>query len=185
MGATKGVGLLSNQRALEALDRLLEQGAVQAGVMPMDWASWQRYYGSLAGTPYFSLLISGNDFGTSSKSAYRETREHILASQPENRTEMLESYLAKQMARILKVPLASVDSETPIVNMGIDSLMAIELKNQIETDLAVSVPMGRLIQGPTLLELADWVMQLLVAPEPVDATAAVDSLLTEYEEGVF
>jgi len=62
--------------------------------------------------------------------------------------------------------------------------MAIELKNQIETDLAVSVPMGRLIQGPTLLELADWVMQLLVAPEPVDATAAVDSLLTEYEEGV-
>jgi NAD(P)-dependent dehydrogenase (short-subunit alcohol dehydrogenase family) len=183
-GATKGVGLLSNQRALEALERLLEQGAVQAGVMPMDWASWQQYYGHLAGTPYFSLLISGNDFGTPSKSAYGESREHILAAQPGTRTEMLESYLAKQMARILKVPLASVESETPITNMGIDSLMAIELKNQIETDLAVSVAMGRLVQGPTLLELTDWVMQLLVAAEPVDATAAVGSLVSEYEEGV-
>jgi acyl transferase domain-containing protein len=184
MGATKGGGLLSNQRALEALERLLEQDAVQAGVMPMDWASWKQYYGSLAGTPYFSLLISENDFGTPFKSAHRESREHILAAQPETRMEMLESYLAKQMARILKVPLASVESETPIVNMGIDSLMAIELKNQIETDLSVSVAMGRLIQGPTLLELTDWVMQLLVAEEPVDATEPVDSLLSEYEEGV-
>ena len=35
-GATKGVGLLSTRRALEALERLLEDGAVQAGVMPID-----------------------------------------------------------------------------------------------------------------------------------------------------
>ena len=183
-GSTKGIGLLSNQRALEALERLLEDGTVQAGVMPMDWASWQRSYGSLAATPYFSLLISGNDVGTPSKIAYGESREDILAAQPETRAEMLRDYLAKQMAHILKVPLASVESETPILSMGFDSLMSIELKNQIETDLGVSIAMGRLVQGPTLLELADWVVQLLVAAPPVDATAAVGSLVSEYEEGV-
>ncbi len=40
--------------------------------------------------------------------------------------------------------------------------MTIELKNQIEVDLGVSVAMGRLIQGPTLLELTEWVLHLLV-----------------------
>ncbi len=44
--------------------------------------------------------------------------------------------------------------------------MSIELKNQIEIDLGVSVAMARLIQGPTLLELTDWVMQLLAACNP-------------------
>ena len=68
--------------------------------------------------------------------------------------------------------------------MGFDSLMSIELKNQIETDLGVSVAMARLIQGPTLLELADWVMHLLAAPQLADATAAVVSSVSEFEEGV-
>ena len=82
---------------------------------------------------------------------------------------MVSGYLAKQMSRILKVSLASVEYETPISNMGFDSLMSIELKNQIETDLGVSVAMARLIQGPTLLELTDWVMQLLATTQSVEA----------------
>jgi len=97
---------------------------------------------------------------------------------------MVDSYLAEEMARILKVPLASVDREKPIVNMGFDSLMSIELKNQIETDLGVSVPMARLIQSPTILELTDFVADLLGGSHDADATAAVGSSIDEFEEGV-
>jgi myxalamid-type polyketide synthase MxaC len=183
-GATKGVGVLPTRRALEALERLLEDGAVQAGVLPIDWAAWQRSYGSLSVAPYLSLLIFGSDFGTPSKIANGECREHILAARPGTRAEMLRAYLAKQMARILKVSLASVESETPIPNMGFDSLMSIELKNQIESDLGVSVAMARLVQGPTLMELADWVMPLLVAAQSAGATAAAGSSVNEIEEGV-
>ena len=57
------------------------------------------------------------------------------------------------------------------MNMGFDSLMSIELKNQIETDLGVSIAMARLIQGPTLLELADWVLQLLVTTQSIEVNA--------------
>ena len=184
-GIPNGLGVLSTERALEALERLLENGAVQTGVVPIDWAAWQRWsYGSLAVAPYLSLLISDSDSGVASKIADGHSRECIPGAQSETRKEMVCSYLAKQMARILKVPLVSVDREKPIVNLGFDSLMSIELKNQIEADLGVSVAMARLIQGPTLLELTDWVMQLLVAAQPVDASAAVGSSESEFEEGV-
>jgi acyl transferase domain-containing protein len=182
-GATKGVGVLPTSRALEALERLLEDRAVQTGVIPIDWAAWQRSYGSLAVAPYLSLLISGSDSGTPDKIA-AESRELILTAQPETRAEILRTYLAKQMARILKVPLASVESKTPISNMGFDSLMSIELKNQIENDLGVSIAMARFIQGPTLLELTDWVLHLLVATQPVNATVVAGSPVGEFEEGV-
>ena len=160
-GITKGVGVLSTQRALEALERLLEDGAVQAGVMPIDWdmASVESY-----GEPRCFPLLFAADFrkrlsGTGHQDRRRgEPREHIWQLNRRQREEMVRDYLAKQMARILKVSLPSVDREKPILNMGFDSLMSIELKNQIETDLGVSVAMSRLIQSPTISELTDLVV---------------------------
>ena len=183
-GIPNGVGFLSTQRALEAMEQLLEEGAVQTGVMSIDWTAWHRWTsGGLAVPPYLSLLISESDSGVAGKTADRR-RERILGVQSEQRAEMVGSYLTEEMARILKVPLASVDRDKPIVNMGFDSLMSIELKNQIETDLGVSVAMARLIQSPTILELTDLVVNLLVGSHDADATAAVGSPIGEFEEGV-
>jgi myxalamid-type polyketide synthase MxaC len=179
-----GAGVLSTERALEALERLLEEGAVQTGVMPMDWARWQRWsYGNLPVPPYLSLLISGSDPEVPPHASEGFSREAILGAQSEIQKEMVDNYLANQMARILKVALAAVDRETPMPRLGFDSLMSIELKNRIESDLGVSVAMARLIQGPTLLELAAWVTDVLVAGQSVDATPAVGSSV-EFEEGV-
>jgi acyl transferase domain-containing protein len=182
-GAINGVSMLSTQQALRALERLLEDGAVQTSVMSIDWAAWQRWsHGSLAVAPYLSLLISGSDSGLARTRSDGESRERILAAQPETRSEMVRSYLAKRMARILKVPVASVETEKPMPNMGFDSLMSIELKNQIEMDLGVGVAMARLIQGPTILELTNWLMDLL--DTEAFAGAAVASPANELEEGV-
>ena len=180
-----GVSALSTKRALEALERLIEDGAVQTGVMPMDWPAWLNWsHGSLAAPPYLALLVSGNDTEVAGETTDEDSRERILSAQSEVRTEIVDGYLAKQMARILKVPLDSVDLGKPIVNMGFDSLMSIELKNQIEADLGVSIAMSRLIQGPTILELRDWVMNQLPEAQTVEATGAVGASAGEFEEGV-
>ena len=183
-GIHNGARVLSTQLALEAMERLLEQGAIQTGVMSIDWKTWHRWtYGGLAISPYLSLLIS--DSRVAGKTARADSpRDRILGARLEQRSEMVDSYLAEEMARILKVPLSSVDREKPIVNMGFDSLMSIELKNRIETDLGVSVAMSRLIQSPTILELTDFVLNLLADSRGVDPTVGVSSSMSEFEEGV-
>lgn len=143
-----------------------------------------RYLDSSQRHDVLESVVSENDAGTPDKTADGDSRVGILGAQSEIRAEIVDSYLAKQMARILKVPLVSVDRETPILKMGFDSLMSMELKNQLESDLGVSIAMSRLIQSPTLLELTGWVMDLLVTVRPVEATAAVDSSVSEFEEGV-
>jgi acyl transferase domain-containing protein len=182
-GATKGVGALSSPRALEALERLLEDDAVQAGVMPVDWTAWERSYGSLAVAPYLSLLISEKGLGVQTCQNDGEVRDRILAAHSESRGTIVSQYLANQVARIIKLPSASVDFEKSISNMGFDSLMSIELKNRIDMDLKVSVAMARLIQGPTLRELTGWVIQLLATGKPVDDAVIVASSTDEFEEG--
>ncbi len=183
-GAIKGVGLLPTQGALEALEQLLEEDAVQAGVMSIDWASWQQAYGGLAIAPYLSLLISGSDSGGQSRKTNGGSREAILADQPETRAQMLGEYLTKELARILKVPAASIEGDLPISNMGFDSLMSIELKNQLETDLGVSVSMARLLKGPTLMELTEAVLDLLETIQSTEGAFAVAAAGNEFEEGV-
>jgi acyl transferase domain-containing protein len=185
-GIHNGARVLSTQLALEAMERLLEEGAIQTGVLSIDWKAWHRWtYGGLAVAPYLSLLISGQHSRVAGRTAKADSpRELILGAQLERRSEMLDSYLAEEMARILKVPFSSVDREKPIVNMGFDSLMSIELKNQIETDLGVSVAMSRLIQSPTISELTDFVLNLLTDSRGVDPTAGVSSSMSEFEEGV-
>jgi NAD(P)-dependent dehydrogenase (short-subunit alcohol dehydrogenase family)/aryl carrier-like protein len=180
-----GVGTLSTQGALEALERLIEDGAVQTGVMSMDWPTWRRWtYGNVGAPPYLSLLIRGSDGETTTKVPDEYRRESILSAEPKVRMEIVDGYLAKQMARILKVPLATLDRGKAIVNMGFDSLMSIELKNQIETDLGVSIAMARLVQGPTILQLRDWVIDQLPAAQTIDATVAFGASIVEFEEGV-
>ena len=184
-GIPKGVGVLSTQRALEALERLLEDGAVQAGVMSIDWKAWQR----CLRRPRRCSLPFAADFrkrfwgGEQDRQRRQPPRAHSGRSTRGARGDG-ERLSGEEMARILKVPLASVDRETPIVNMGFDSLMSIELKNQIETDLGVSVAMARLLQRSHAHGTDGLGDASARAVRSLPTRPRVPSSVNEFEEGV-
>jgi acyl carrier protein len=182
VGATHGIGVLSTRRALEALERLLEEEAVQAGVMPIDWDEWQRMYGSLSTAPYLSLVMKRPSTAEPG-STDGGHRERLLAVKDAERPAQMHAYLAKQIARILMLPLTAVEANRPISAMGFDSLMAIELRKQLETDLKVNIPMARLIQGPTPAELGAVIYQQLFAQG--EAKTSIAAAPAEgFDEGV-
>ena len=45
--------------------------------------------------------------------------------------------------------------------MGLDSLMAIELKNAIQTNLGIMLPVALLVSGPSIAELVAQIVELL------------------------
>jgi hypothetical protein len=56
-------------------------------------------------------------------------------------------------------------------DLGMDSLMAVELKNRLEAELGVTLPLIRLIQGPSVSELATWLAEQLGGDEKGAASA--------------
>ena len=64
-----------------------------------------------------------------------------------------------------------IDVEQPLNLLGVDSLMAVELINRIESDLAVDVPVLKVIEGASLRQLASFLVDRLV-PIPSLATDA-------------
>jgi amino acid adenylation domain-containing protein len=66
--------------------------------------------------------------------------------------EGLEPYLLELAARVLRQAPPPLDQ--PLVQLGLDSVAAVELAHRVETDLGVPLPVARLLEGASLRELA-------------------------------
>ena len=77
----------------------------------------------------------------------------------ENRSQQLtksdvENLIRQQTARILGMDASRLRLDTPLDTLGLDSLMAMELKNSLESKLGAQISVASLLQGPTIASLA-------------------------------
>jgi 8-amino-7-oxononanoate synthase len=70
----------------------------------------------------------------------------------------IESYITQKVANILKVPSAKMDVHRPLNTLGIDSLMAMELKTDIEEDMGIDFPFEVLFLGASIADLRAHVL---------------------------
>ncbi len=81
------------------------------------------------------------------------SREDFLAMAPEDCQQQLLNYLQKQVARLLKIAPSQLDSQQPLSQLGLDSLMAVECKHYLETSLGETVAIANLLQDLSLAQL--------------------------------
>jgi len=118
--------------------------------------------------------------------AAAERRDALLAAQPQERHRLLQSYLSEQVARVLGLSASRLDVHQPLSNLGLDSLMAVELKNRIALDLGVNVPMVKFLQGPSVEEAAAYLFEQLtqgVSDTPAALASAVAQRHGEQKNG--
>jgi len=71
---------------------------------------------------------------------------------------VIESNIAKKVADLLKIPLSRLDVHGPLNRLGIDSLMAVELKTAIEEDMGIELPVEALFLGAGICDLSAHVL---------------------------
>jgi epothilone polyketide synthase A len=85
----------------------------------------------------------------------------VLAAPAAERQRLLEDHLRHRVAGVLRMPAGQLDVNRPLSTLGIDSLMAVELKNRVEGELQVSVPLVKVVQGPSVADLAALLVALM------------------------
>ncbi len=91
----------------------------------------------------------------------RHIREELLLAEPGKRQRLLEDYICEKLASTLKLPLSRLDYEQPLNSLGLDSLTAFELKNWIEEELKVDVPITAFLQEPTIAQFSAQLLKQL------------------------
>jgi len=160
-----GVTLLPPQQALKILGELLRQEAVQASVTPP--RDLQRRYNkpATAISPRLTHLVGEVDSSQQQPVDKCDSLSHILVTDPTEGMSLLESMLREQVAKVLSISTAKLDIEKSLTQMGLDSLMAVELSHRFKKELNLDVSQMTLLRGHSIIELAEQMNeQLTEAP---------------------
>jgi myxalamid-type polyketide synthase MxaD len=161
----RGVESFTPTQGLTVLGRLLGQDSPQVGVMRVDWRTWRLLYPAFSNSPLLAQLIR-EETNIAAETEQRKpggVRESLLAEEPGNRLQVLETYLHKQTARVLGLSVSKLDVHRSLTMMGFDSLMAVELRTRVEADLGIALPLVDLLQGPSVAQLGGRLLEQVTA----------------------
>jgi myxalamid-type polyketide synthase MxaE and MxaD len=183
--ALLGISSIAPRQALEMLGRLLGQSATQVVVVPVNWKQYREFYPD--GIPPCGPLLSelAREEAEVPRPAGRasQRRDALLAAAPAERRALLQSYLSEQVARVLGLSPSRLDVQQPLSHLGLDSLMAVELKNRIAVDLKVNVPVVKFLQGFSVDQAVTQVLDQL-ASGAANPTTPLAPAVTEHKEHI-
>jgi acyl transferase domain-containing protein len=165
--SASGMDSITPSRGMKALERILLDDVAQVSVIRVDWRKWRAAYPLLAEAPFFSAFAGEKPDAPGAGISHRA---QLLAAATEKRLELVVACLRQHASGVLRIAEARIDVDQPLATMGIDSLMAVELKSRVERDLGVAVPLLQLVRGPSLSELA----HILIASMTGDAAPVSD-----------
>ena len=80
----------------------------------------------------------------------------MTLADPEARRQILAEYLSNQAASVLGFDeTTEIDDEFTLLELGFDSLMAVQLRNIIRKNLGVNLELGDMFQSTSLAEVAE------------------------------
>src|SRR4029077_10999388 len=133
--------LISARMALDGLDWVFDQENRQltavAAIARIDWAAAKRDLAATR-TPLFGAV--GTRISSRQAMDAAATLERLRAMPAEEAAAALVDIVVEEIARVLRLPPKEVDRHRPLAEIGMDSLMMLELRTTVETTLQVELP---------------------------------------------
>lgn len=154
----RGMGSISPDEGVSALEALLDHPPPQVAVLPISRARWERWIDAPSIASLLTLMANGDGSRARSEEG-RINRGTILSADASERQRLLEAYLCEAGGRVLGMATSKLDVEQPLNRMGVDSLMAVELKHRVEADLGVDLPVLKVLEGTSMRHLASLLLE--------------------------
>jgi NADPH:quinone reductase-like Zn-dependent oxidoreductase/SAM-dependent methyltransferase/NADP-dependent 3-hydroxy acid dehydrogenase YdfG len=190
----KGMERLAPQQGLAALEAVLGRAPPQIGVVAADWtalieqlpAGVRRYMGALAEGATVSAKATSLRVSERRSTPSDSSLAERLATAPEDRRRaILQAEIRSHACNVLNIPVDHpIDLRSPLAGLGLDSLMAVELRNRLSGAIGRALPATLLFDHPTIEALCDTLARMLeiaaaapMPPAPSTADALQDDLV--------
>ena len=172
---SRGFHLLEPAKCLHVLEAALRGKTTQVSVIQADWPNLLKPFGGKYPPVLREIVTTVEATGKPADADRAEDvafRAELMAAATPEREALLRKFFADQLGRIMGMDPASLDAAQPLNTLGLDSLMAIELRNSMETRLKVRLPMARFMEGPSIATLSKHVGEAMGQGESTAITAA-------------
>ena len=146
--------MISPSEGLHIFEQLLLRNPVQVGVVPINWDKHSLNLNGKSVQPMLKQLVKIKPEMTETAST------HTILSQlktisPDEQEGIISRHVQHQIIKILGFDATqSFDSQRALTDLGMDSLMAVELKNKVDSDFGVSVPLTYFIEEASVAGLS-------------------------------
>lgn len=181
LSARLGAAPLASRNALAMLDRLLAAGSVTCAVADFDWHALARLLPSAQGPRFADLRRQAGSGGVAVQNG--EDFESLIADKSGAEvTEIVRTVVAQEVAQILCIDVDRIDRARSLHDLGMDSLMGVELALALEKRCGIQLPTMMLNEGPTIERLGTRLVEKLIGEQPREGAENEERRLSDMVE---
>jgi len=168
-----GVKGLQPEQAIAALGYLLGAGCVQTTVANVDWALFKGLYEARGKRSLLEQMEAQPQEAPQQSVQRSEILQRLDAVQQEReRHSLLITYLQGEVAKVLGLDLSQLPNpQQSLFDIGMDSLMAVELVNLIRSQLQVELSVSGFLEASSIDMLATLLFEQLTPNSTLEVKA--------------
>jgi len=173
--------------AILALECLLDSETIHQIVADVNWTQFKALYEGRGKRPFLTeIQVNEEIIGTSPTTHPPQLVIQLQHLPPKQRWAGLQHQLQIEVTNVLGMPTEqSLDLHQSFFDMGLDSLMAVELRTRLQTCLGLTLPTTLVFDYPTITTLVDYLISQLFDPTNViTETSSVSTQLLDPEEPI-
>ncbi|MFY2860417.1 SDR family NAD(P)-dependent oxidoreductase, partial [Mycobacterium sp. THU-M104] len=179
----RGVQTLSPADALAGMADLMAsssaqgvaKGPVQGVVARIDWASFLPLYQMAGKRAFLAQLereVPQSESAPASASGATQLVDRLAAAPVQQRKKLVVDYLRDVVAEVTRIDAAGIRDEAGFFDLGMDSLMAVEMRRRVERAVGKELPSTLAMDYPRLVDVADFLLRDVLG---IDGKAAADA----------
>jgi acyl transferase domain-containing protein/acyl carrier protein len=155
-----GIGMIPPSQGIAILELLLQEDASQTAILPIDWQRLIAQVPQGVAPPLIRELVRNQTRKLEPSKEWLAFVAKLTAAPPTERIDMLVQHTCEEAARILGLDgAADVNPHLPLKDLGFDSLMAVELANQLTSATGITLPMTLMFDYPTIHAISGYIVR--------------------------
>jgi phthiocerol/phenolphthiocerol synthesis type-I polyketide synthase C len=156
---------LPSSVALNAMEEMLLSNRSGLGVMELDWRALNRFLPSAQSPKFNELATLAGDADSDDDNA-DDIHRLMEELSPDELIAAFRGMLKDEIGEILRISPEKIEDTRSLYDMGLDSLMGVELALAIESRFGIKLPVMALSESPTIAKLAEKIIGLLKGANP-------------------
>jgi len=172
---------LNSDQALKMLEKIILSNKAGTAVIDLDWGVIQRVMPSASSAKYEELQRNVKN----SDNDHEDIQTLIANLSAAEIQDLVVDLLLDEIEQILRLPREKLDVERSIFDLGMDSLMGMELVLAIEERFGVKLPVMALTEGANIIRIAERITEQLSADDSDNNDSLEkDSAKEKHEENI-
>ena len=172
--ARQGTIAISPGEATALLESFLRAGSAQAISIRVDWRKWRQFFRGMQENPFLERIFAALE-NEESVGSTNNWRSRIDAASPAEKQAVICQAVREAVGSVLRVKADSLRDDQPLTDLGLDSLMGVEIETSLEAAVGVALPPTSLMRARTIGQIASLIAGHLGGAAPAAESTAVSA----------